>query len=38
MKIQGVMWYIRIYTGKGDVVYSNIRVSAHVSVHIVTYI
>jgi hypothetical protein len=32
------MWYIRIYTGRGDVVYSIIHVSAQSGVHIADYI
>ena len=35
--IPGVMWYIRVYTGKGDAVYSNTR-QCTVSVHIANYI
>ena len=32
------MWYIRIYMGRGDVVYSIIHVSAQSGVHITNYI
>ena len=32
------MWYIRIYMGRGDVVYSIIHVSAQSGVHIANYI